>query len=391
MKKNDIFNHISDDDAAKIAAEYPTGDKNQRDRLFREVEKRVNGSFSADDEVRGVDTYRPRIAMKIISAAAAFVLIAGVARGGYHLLIKDKRSTENSSVSDISEPSTVEETIFETAAVSEQITKEEILEKIYSRNYESFDRINMKYRENMNGISFMDGIIKRDGSTGNESVMKTWTHTPEYFEDIDTDILERDNTTPEELAQTSTHNEMFFVKDMFICIYNSTSKEGPGMYEILKRSTYTLDRPTIFSDTYSERLIRDLIEHFDIQDITENTSFIGRNCTEVFMTYIGSERSADEAASDLPMEPKMASEEDDLTTFNSEYDQELSLTIDNETGFILKAKLSYDDYYEEFEVNELLFNDNAELPENGEYIRNHIAECEPLYDDLGCYDLSVID
>ena len=70
MKKNDIFNHISDDDAAKIAAEYPTGDKNQRDRLFREVEKRVNGSFSADDEVRGVDTYRPRIAMKIISAAA---------------------------------------------------------------------------------------------------------------------------------------------------------------------------------------------------------------------------------------------------------------------------------------------------------------------------------
>ena len=163
------------------------------------------------------------------------------------------------------------------------------------------------------------------------------------------------------------------------------------MYEILKRSTYTLDRPTIFSDTYSERLIRDLIEHFDIQDITENTSFIGRNCTEVFMTYIVSERSADEAASDLPMEPKMASEEDDLTTFNSEYDQELSLTIDNETGFILKAKLSYDDYYEEFEVNELLFNDNAELPENGEYIRNHIAECEPLYDDLGCYDLSVID
>ena len=56
----------------------------------------------------------------------------------------------------------------------------------------------------------------------------------------DTDILERDNTTPEELAQTSTHNEMFFVKDMFICIYNSTSKENSNS-EFASYSDYSND------------------------------------------------------------------------------------------------------------------------------------------------------
>ena len=65
MKKNDIFKHINDEDAARIAAEYPTGDKKQRDRLFRKVESRVSSGFTAGDEVRGVDAYRPRIAMKI--------------------------------------------------------------------------------------------------------------------------------------------------------------------------------------------------------------------------------------------------------------------------------------------------------------------------------------
>ena len=66
-------------------------------------------------------------------------------------------------------------------------------------------------------------------------------------------------------------------------------------------------------------------------------------------------------------------------------------TVDNETGIILKAKLIIDEeYYEEFEVNELLFDDDAELPENGEYIKNRIAGCAPV-SDPSSYDLSIID
>lgn len=391
MKKNDIFKHINDEDAARIAAEYPTGDKKQRDRLFRKVESRVSSGFTAGDEVRGVDAYRPRIAMKIASAAAAVAVVAGAGGVGYQLLSSVSRPTESSIVSDMVQAQTEEGSAAEAATASGAITKEELLEKIHSRNYEAYDRINMKYRETMNGVSFMDGVIKRDGLTGNESEMKTWTHTPEYFRDMDEEALARDNTTPEKLAESSTHNEMFFVKDMFICVYDDSDSESQALYEIADRSTWLLDQPTAFSDTYSECLIRDRIDHFDIQEINENTTFLGRDCTDVFMTYVSGEKTVSDAAGGSPIFPRMAPEEGSETTFDKYSDQELYLTVDNETGIILKAKLIIDEeYYEEFEVNELLFDDDAELPENGEYIRNRIAGCAPV-SDPSSYDLSIID
>lgn len=391
MKKNDFFKHINDEDAARIAAEFPTGDKKQRDRIFRKVESRVNSGFTAGDEVRGVDAYRPRIAMKIASAAAAMVVVAGAGGVGYQLLSSGGRPTESIPGSEMTQPQTEEEATNEAASVPEPITKEELLEKIHSRNYEAFDRINMKYRETMNGVSFMDGVIKRDGLTGNESEMKTWTHTPEYFRDIDEEILARDNTTPEKLAEAVTHNEMFFIKDMFICIYTGTGDDRLDQYEVADRSTWLLDQPTAFSDTYSECLVRDRIDHFDIQEINENTTFLGRDCTDVFMTYDSGETIVSDAAVGSPIKPRMAQEEGAETTFDKGSDQELYLTVDNETGIILKAKLIInEEYYEEFEVNELLFDDDAELPENGEYIRSRIVGCAPV-NDSSSYDLSIID
>ena len=391
MKKNDIFKHISDEDAERIAAEYPTGDKVQRERMFREVEKRVSGGYSAGDEVRGVEKYRPGIAMKIVSAAAAVTLIAGAAAAGTHFLSRNSSPADSLSASETVQSQPEEEPVSEAITAPDTITEEEILEKIYSRDYTAFDRINMTYREDRNGVSFMDGVIKRDGLTGNESEMQTWTHTPEYFRDIDEDMLARDNTTPEELAKISTHNETFFVNDLLICIYSDTSDESPDLYEIADRNLQFSDDPTAFTYILSEYYIRDYIEHFDIQDITENTTFLGRECTDVFMRYDGTGSPEIEEADDVPQEPAMAPEEGEETVFNTEPDQELYLTIDNETGIILRAKLIYNgEYYEEFEVTELLFGDDAELPENGEYIRNRIAGCEPV-SDMSSYDLSVLD
>ena len=391
MKKNDIFKHISDEDAERIAAEYPTGDKVQRERMFREVEKRVSSGYSAGDEVRGVEKYRPGIAMKIVSAAAAVTLIAGAAAAGTHFLSRNSSPADSLSASETVQSQPEEEPVSEAITAPDTITEEEILEKIYSRDYTAFDRINMTYREDRNGVSFMDGVIKRDGLTGNESEMQTWTHTPEYFRDIDEDMLARDNTTPEELAKISTHNETFFVNDLLICIYSDTSDESPDLYEIADRNLQFSDDPTAFTYILSEYYIRDYIEHFDIQDITENTTFLGRECTDVFMRYDGTGSPEIEEADDVPQEPAMAPEEGEETVFNTEPDQELYLTIDNETGIILRAKLIYDgEYYEEFEVTELLFGDDAELPENGEYIRNRIAGCEPV-SDMSSYDLSVLD
>jgi hypothetical protein len=127
MKKNDIFKHINDEDAARIAAEYPTGDKKQRDRLFRKVESRVSSGFTAGDEVRGVDAYRPRIAMKIASAAAAVAVVAGAGGVGYQLLSSVSRPTESSIGSDMVQAQTEEGSAAEAATASGAITKEELL------------------------------------------------------------------------------------------------------------------------------------------------------------------------------------------------------------------------------------------------------------------------
>ena len=51
MKNDKLFGHVSDEEAARIADEYPTGDKKQRDRIFSEVERRVDGNFVSGDEV----------------------------------------------------------------------------------------------------------------------------------------------------------------------------------------------------------------------------------------------------------------------------------------------------------------------------------------------------
>jgi len=392
MKKNEIFRNISDEDAAKIADEYPTGDKKQRDRLFKKVEERVNGTFTAEDDASGTETYRPRIAMKVASAAAALVVTAGVAGIGWHLLRNNGSPADSSFAMQVYEASTEEETTVETFTIPAKLTKEEVLNRIKGRDYASFDRINMKYRLTENGVSFLDGSIKRDGLTGSESVVKTWTHTPEYFKDIDPDILTRDNTTPEELAKNITRNEMFFAKDMFICVYGSYGDNGrkiSQLYEIVDRSNYPLDQPTIFSDTFSESIVRERIDHFEIQDITENTTFLGRSCTDVLLKHDADKKLNEKPAVGTAAYPSMAPTED--APFDSEIDQVLSLTVDNETGIILRAKLSYgSEYYEEFEVSELLFNDDAELPENGEYIRNRLAECSPI-NDSASYDLSVLD
>lgn len=406
MKKNDIFKQISDEDAAKIAAEYPTGDKKQRDRVFGKVEKRVNGSFTAGDEVSGVDIYRPRIAMKIASAAAVAVLVAGGAGAGYHIFRNNGSTTvESSLASKVSEASTEVKTTSSAAAVTtttipsevtEEVLKKEaeakkeaLLEKIRGVDYEQYDRINMKYRTNSNDISFIECAIKRDGRTGNESQIKKWTHSPEYYKGIDSDDL---GATPEELAETYSKDEMYFAKDMFICVYTGSDREDSEMYEIVDRSNIPFDDPTIFSDTYSETLIRYSIGDFEIKDITENTSFLGRECTDVFMECNASEKPDDKSAPKDKTEPENAPvTEPEMAGSDIKTDQKLSLTIDNETGIILKAKLNMGDhYFEEYEVEELLFNDDAELPENGEYIRNRIAKCAPI-NDSASYDLSVLD
>ena len=129
MKKDKLFGRVSDEESARIADEYPTGDKKQRDRIFKEVERRVEGTVAYGDEVSGVELYRPRIWTKVVSAAAAFVLVAGTFTGGGYLMLKNRgMGAPSADISDSSEVVTEESTFVEPTEV--QLTADDIISKI---------------------------------------------------------------------------------------------------------------------------------------------------------------------------------------------------------------------------------------------------------------------
>jgi hypothetical protein len=395
MKDDKLFRQISEEDAARIANEYPTGDKTQRDRIFNEIERRTaSEGFASGDEVRGVETYRPRIWMKALSAAAAFILIVGAAAGGAHLLSRNGGTvspgaevTEPATEAETAEEATAEATEEETAASEKTpITGDEIIAKMKSRDYDAYDQISIRYHTTTNsGASWEHSIAKRDRLTGNESLYKEWTHTTDYYKDVDPDIIAEWGTTLEELAASVTRNEMFMYKDLYVCVYSDTSIDEPDQYEAYDRSNCYFDKPDVFCNLYSEFILDEGFADSEIQEITENVSYLGRDCTMVRMTSNGKESR--------PLPPIISSEGEPIAEVQTVgLSTELTLTVDNETGFILRSRLDYETGdYEEFYVEEIRTNEDAELPEDAEYIKERISSCVPNCPDTASYDLSTLD
>lgn len=382
----DIISKVTDETAERISAEFPTGDKSERDRIYKEVERRIEGEYTTDgDEVKGVEAYRPRIYMKIASAAAALVIIAGMA-GGAHFLHR-KGIVNNGEVSPASDVSEVMVTTGEepsTEAVTEPetvacITGYELLNKIINADYDAFDQINLKYRYTCtDGASWENGTVKRDKSTGNESLIKTWTHTAEYYKDLDPEVLAEYGGL-DEIAKTVTGNEMFMYKDLFVCVYTDSSYNGSDQYEAMDRSNCGFDQPNVFSNLYPRFFIEEDLDGCEIQSIGE-TVYLGRECTTAKLFKNGQEGAAHPDGEPLP-----------ATEVPQCMDAYFDIIVDNETGFILNTKCTTDNFTEEYIVDELLFNEDAELPEDAEYIRDRISECVPNCSETAEYDLSVLD
>ena len=82
-----------------------------------------------------------------------------------------------------------------------------------------------------------------------------------------------------------------------------------------------------------------------------------------------------------------------MTIDDGDYVDEIQLDIlvDNETGFILWFKDTQGDCTEEYSVDTLLFNEDAELPEDGAYIKERLSGCIPNCEETAAYDLSILD
>lgn len=120
----DIMKDMDDKTVEKISADYKVGDDSAKERIYKEIVRRMNSENDAEntaagDEVRGVDTYRRRNITRIISAAAAFIIVAGAVGGGAYLL-KDHKSKSPVQTSDEIVEAT---TSPATAAVTERTTE----------------------------------------------------------------------------------------------------------------------------------------------------------------------------------------------------------------------------------------------------------------------------
>ncbi|WP_294411617.1 PASTA domain-containing protein [uncultured Ruminococcus sp.] len=108
----DVFEMADDEEIKRIAADCPASPE-EKERMFKLSQKiyneRTNESNEAHaDEVSGVEQYKKPIWHKIVSAAAALALVAGLGAGGY-MLARNKgadnhfASGENSQVQEAAE------------------------------------------------------------------------------------------------------------------------------------------------------------------------------------------------------------------------------------------------------------------------------------------------
>lgn len=108
----DVFEMADDEEIKRIAADCPASPE-EKERMFKLSQKiyneRTNESNEAHaDEVSGVEQYKKPIWHKIVSAAAALALVAGLGAGGY-LLARNKGADnhfaggENSQVQEAAE------------------------------------------------------------------------------------------------------------------------------------------------------------------------------------------------------------------------------------------------------------------------------------------------
>lgn len=395
MKKDTdkLFGNLSDEDAERIASRYPVGDKKQRDRIFSEIERRVEGGHTSEDiDVSGVETYRPRIYLKVISAAAALVLAAGAAVGGSYLLRgRDKNLTVEPSSDVIEETEATAETTAaptteEQTTEPEVLTEEQLLELLNSRSYDDYQQLNIGYTMvSDNGVSTERGIAKRDMVTGNESMMKKWSHNAEYYKNFSDEDLADWGIDLDNVEDIYTSNEMFMYKDLYICVYGSSDKNFIEQYEVTERKDSVFDTPNVFASPcnfYSEVVLEEInTGKYEIQEISGGATFLGRDCTSARLF----------CPSVTEYEQKMG--RGGVRIFDEEYVDEVQLNIlvDNETGFILWFKDTQGEYTEEYSVDTLLFNEDAELPEDGAYIKERLSGCAPNTEETASYDLSILD
>lgn len=156
----DMLRDADDDTISRIAEEYPQHTKEEADRIYREVEKRIalKKSGEAPDSgstVSGVDRVKRPVWLRPLAMAASFVLIAGTVAGSIALMknsktLKDSESTVVAATQSVplsTEVYSETETAESNTDAPNELTEEWLLDRVMnSEKY--YDKCYMECSEN---------------------------------------------------------------------------------------------------------------------------------------------------------------------------------------------------------------------------------------------------
>ena len=329
----DLIQNTDEEVFDKLVKDYPQSDKKKADRLFRQIERRVdNDGLNADAaEVSGVERYRPQFFRRAVSIAACAAVVAAGA-GTAYTLRKNAPSAEKSPATEITE-----EAPSDMAASA--VTVPETIDKGYIINLCS------NARSNYSALSIS---YTNDNSTDHPS------------DHIYTGTLQIDNTADTFWAQ----------EDVDILWKGSSTKKYSGFFfacgnnKVFRiaedEEKYRVDNNYPGPDSMfyrPEKWVSDWLSPVENWDIGDKLTYIGRDCIAIH-----GKRRIDN------------------------YDISFTAFIDTETGIPLHFSQK-GQYTNLFEVNSITYNDNSGFMTKSEF-KEFLKNYEPAEDG---YDLSFLD
>ena len=377
----DIMKDMDDKTIEKISADYKVGDDNAKERIYKEIVRRMNSENDAEntaagDEVRGVETYRRRNITRIISAAAAFIIVAGAVGGGAYLLKDhDSKSPAKTSEEAVDVTTSTEAVTVTTepavAEDSEPMTKEKLKKLIKQFGNDPLFPYALEYTVDMSGYTgenntfdgtkgTWDGVVSADikyGCLDNEGKQQYRISKYNYNADVNKD------------AHPSAE-EMYLYGDYAVNFTKMLGHEDDPSCRIITGDT--IEYLVRYCEHNSLDLLLSSCGCYESDwDIVEDKNFIGRNCVMIKGT-----------GNELVRFSEYGSNE---TRFKLNFEA----LIDNETGMCLYLAVSEDqdaEYKVIYEAKSLsIGEDSAVLPTEDE-MADMIENCGSVEGDNSVFN-----
>lgn len=331
----DLIRNTDEETMEKLVKDYPQSDKKKADKLFRRIERRVEGTDAAgrDEliEVSGVERYRPQKFRRVVSAAACIALVgAGI---GTAYAVKANAPSGKSPASEVTEEVPSDMAAAASRSVPENIDKDYIIE-LCSNARSNYSALSISYTNTNSNDHPSDHIY-----TGTMQIDNT---ADTFWAQEDVDILWKGSSTKK-------YSGFFFA-----CGNNKVFRIAED------EEKYRVDNNNPGPDSMfyrPEKWVSDWLSPVENWDIGDKLTYIGRDCISIH----GNRRI-------------------------DNYDISFTAFIDTETGIPLHFKQK-GQYQNVFDVNSITYNDNTGFMTKDGF-REFLKDYEPAEED---YDLSFLN